>query len=108
MLDPRQGQWIALPSMTTRRSSVGLAAVNGLMLCDDGWTFLPEMSVCRRNAGIVVVNDFLFALGGDDGACNLSSMEYLEIDSLEQRWNTLQAEMPQARSYCGVTLLPKS
>ncbi|WKX93727.1 hypothetical protein Q1695_011188 [Nippostrongylus brasiliensis] len=123
--DSRANRWRTTEPMLEVRSGAGVAiyrdrviAAGGHdgpivrssveMLCDDGWTFLPEMSVCRRNAGIVVVNDFLFALGGDDGACNLSSMEYLEIDSLEQRWNTLQAEMPQARSYCGVTLLPKS
>lgn len=167
------GQWMALPSMTTRRSSVGVAAMNGVvyavggydgqsrqclnsvelydtranrwrigepllevrsgagvaiyrdrliaagghdgpvvratveMLSGDGWVYLPEMSVCRRNAGVVVANGFVFALGGDDGTSNLSSVECLEIDGVNQCWNTLQTEMQQARSYCGVTLLPK-
>ncbi|KHJ87802.1 kelch repeat protein [Oesophagostomum dentatum] len=78
------------------------------ILGDDGWMHLPEMSVCRRNAGIVVANGIVFALGGDDGASNLSSVECLDLESPDQFWSTLQTEMPQARSYCGVTLLPKS
>ncbi|KAK6738753.1 hypothetical protein RB195_020703 [Necator americanus] len=78
------------------------------MLGEDGWMHLPEMSVCRRNAGIVVANGIVFALGGDDGASNLSSVECLELESPDQFWSTLQTEMPQARSYCGVTLLPKA
>ncbi|KJH50404.1 kelch repeat protein [Dictyocaulus viviparus] len=157
MLDPRQDHWVALPSMTTRRSSVGVAAMSDIVyavggydgqsrqclnsvelydiranrwrmgepllevrsgagvavyrdrliaagghngpvvratveaLSEGNWTYQPEMSICRRNAGIIVANGFVFALGGDDGTSNLSSVECLEIDGIDHRWNMLQA-----------------
>ncbi|VDL80223.1 unnamed protein product [Nippostrongylus brasiliensis] len=36
MLDPRQGEWISLPSMLNGRTDFGLAAVNGLLYAVGG------------------------------------------------------------------------
>lgn len=36
-LDPRQGQWMPLPSMNVRRSSVGVAALDGLVYAVGGY-----------------------------------------------------------------------
>lgn len=124
LYDIRANRWRIGEPLLEVRSGAGVAIYGGRviaagghdgpvvrstveMLFADGWTYLPEMSVCRRNAGVVVANGFVFALGGDDGASNLSSIECLEVDGVDQRWSILQSEMPQARSYCGVTLLPK-
>uniref|UniRef100_A0A8C0GG23 Uncharacterized protein n=1 Tax=Chelonoidis abingdonii TaxID=106734 RepID=A0A8C0GG23_CHEAB len=34
------------------------------------------MSMCRKNAGVCTVNGLLYVVGGDDGSCNLSTVEY--------------------------------
>ncbi|WKX94098.1 hypothetical protein Q1695_011391 [Nippostrongylus brasiliensis] len=104
MLDPRQGEWISLPSMLNGRTDFGLAAVNGLlyavggnsggetlnsMLTDNSWTFLPEMSLPREGLGVVDVDGSLFAFGGTDDDDHLSCIEYLDFDS--SRWEMSQA-----------------
>ncbi|VDM54675.1 unnamed protein product [Angiostrongylus costaricensis] len=119
LYDTRANRWRIGEPLLEVRSGAGVAiyrdrliaagghdgpVVRATMLSGDGWMYLPEMSVCRRNA---VIAGFVFALGGDDGTSNLSSVECLEVDGVNQCWNTLQTEMQQARSYCGVTLLPK-
>ena len=32
-LDPRMGKWMSVPSMSSRRSSSGVAAVDGFLYC---------------------------------------------------------------------------
>lgn len=35
-LDPREGKWLSMPNMSTRRSSCGVAAVDCLLYCIGG------------------------------------------------------------------------
>ena len=35
-LDPRMGRWLSVPSMTSRRSSCGVAALDGVLYCVGG------------------------------------------------------------------------
>ncbi|KHN74263.1 Ring canal kelch protein [Toxocara canis] len=80
------------------------------ILIDDVWNELPNMNICRRNAGVVALGSTLFAIGGDDGTMDLSSIEMLDLsalDDISQTWTQLEVRMNRPRSYAGVALLPK-
>uniref|UniRef100_A0A672GVX6 Uncharacterized protein n=1 Tax=Salarias fasciatus TaxID=181472 RepID=A0A672GVX6_SALFA len=57
------------------------------------------MNMCRRNAGVCAVNNLLYVVGGDDGSCNLASVEFYNPNS--DKWTLLPTCMSTGRSYAG-------
>ena len=55
------------------------------------------MCVCP---GVCMVNNLLYVVGGDDGSCNLASVEFYNPAS--DKWTLLAACMSTGRSYAGL------
>uniref|UniRef100_H2Y7B3 BTB domain-containing protein n=1 Tax=Ciona savignyi TaxID=51511 RepID=H2Y7B3_CIOSA len=82
------------------------------------WGPIADMNMCRRNAGLYLclklrcknvysrtagvasVNGLLYVVGGDDGSCNLVSVEY--YNPRTDAWTLLPTTMSTGRSYAGV------
>ncbi|VDL79591.1 unnamed protein product [Nippostrongylus brasiliensis] len=95
MLDPRQGEWISLPSMTNERFHFGLAAASGLLYAAGGrngsqilnsvevydprachWATAQPMFKKRCHAGATVFRDQVVVVGGyDENKMDLLSAE---------------------------------
>lgn len=45
------------------------------------------------------INGLLYVIGGDDGSCNLSSVEY--YNPATDKWSLLPMNMSNGRSYAG-------
>ncbi|CAI5441802.1 unnamed protein product [Caenorhabditis angaria] len=127
--DQRANQWRSGPSLMNVRSGSGVTICDGKIvavgghrgadihqsaevLINDEWKELPNMTVGRRNASVVAVNDYLFAIGGDDGSSNLSTIECIQLTGTnstysDKSWQLIETQMPQGRSYAGIALLPK-
>jgi len=45
------------------------------------------------------VNGLLYVVGGDDGSCNLASVEY--YNPITDKWTLLPTSMSTGRSYAG-------
>ncbi|KAK1343124.1 hypothetical protein QTO34_015897 [Cnephaeus nilssonii] len=54
--------------------------------------YLEEMGVCA-------VNGLLYVVGGDDGSCNLASVEY--YNPTTDKWTVVSSCMSTGRSYAG-------
>uniref|UniRef100_A0A4W4FZU1 Uncharacterized protein n=1 Tax=Electrophorus electricus TaxID=8005 RepID=A0A4W4FZU1_ELEEL len=63
------------------------------------------MNMCRRNAGVCAINGLLYVIGGDDGSCNLSSVEYYNPAS--DKWSLLPTNMSNGRSYAVIIYIHK-
>lgn len=57
----------------------------------------PLTSVCFL--GVCAVNGLLYVVGGDDGSCNLASVEY--YNPVTDKWTLLPTNMSTGRSYAG-------
>lgn len=57
----------------------------------------PVTSVCFP--GVCAVNGLLYVVGGDDGSCNLASVEY--YNPVTDKWTLLPTNMSTGRSYAG-------
>lgn len=69
----------------------------------------PDASVpvaCVQPPGVCAVNGLLYVVGGDDGSCNLASVEY--YNPVTDKWTLLPTNMSTGRSYAGqcVAALP--
>ena len=83
--DPQARQWSYVASMSTARSTVGVAVLNGRLYAVGGrdgssclrtvecydphtnkWTSCAPMARRRGGVGVGVVNGFLYAVGGHD------------------------------------------
>lgn len=49
--------------------------------------------------GVCAVNGLLYVVGGDDGSCNLASVEY--YNPATDKWTLLPTNMSTGRSYAG-------
>ncbi|CAL2032857.1 unnamed protein product [Caenorhabditis brenneri] len=125
IFDRRAHKWRPGPSMLNVRSGAGVTvhdkkiiAVGGHkgpeihrtaeILIDNEWTELPNMSIPRRNTAAAALHGLLYALGGDDGSSNLSTIECIQLSGkTEAQWKIVDAPMPQGRSYAGIALIPK-
>lgn len=61
--------------------------------------------MCRRNAGVCAINGLLYVIGGDDGSCNLSSVEF--YNPATDKWSLIPTNMSNGRSYAGVAVIDK-
>lgn len=50
-------------------------------------------------AGVCAVNNVLYVVGGDDGSCNLASVEF--YNPITDKWTLLPTCMSTGRSYAG-------
>lgn len=50
--------------------------------------------------GVCAINGLLYVIGGDDGSCNLSSVEY--YDPATDKWSLIPTNMSNGRSYAGM------
>lgn len=51
------------------------------------------------------MNGLLYVVGGDDGSCNLASVEY--YNPVTDKWTLLPTNMSTGRSYAGVAVIHK-
>ena len=52
------------------------------------------------------MNGLLYVVGGDDGSCNLASVEY--YNPVTDKWTLLPSNMSTGRSYAGQCAPPPS
>ncbi|XP_041103572.1 kelch-like protein 18 isoform X3 [Polyodon spathula] len=100
MFDPVANRWERCQPMTTTRSRVGVAVVNGLLYAIGGydgqsrlstvevfnpetetWTRVASMNSNRSAMGTVVVDGQIYVCGGYDGNASLSSVECYSPES---------------------------
>ncbi|XP_078206802.1 kelch-like protein 18 isoform X5 [Callithrix jacchus] len=125
VFDPIANRWEKCRPMTTARSRVGVAVVNGLLYAiggydgqlrlstveaynpeTDTWTRVGSMnskrsSVCFSAMGTVVLDGQIYVCGGYDGNSSLSSVETYSPET--DKW-TVVTPMSSNRSAAGVTV----
>uniref|UniRef100_A0A8C1FZP7 Kelch-like family member 18 n=1 Tax=Cyprinus carpio carpio TaxID=630221 RepID=A0A8C1FZP7_CYPCA len=120
VFDPIGNCWERCQPMSTARSRVGVAVVNGLLYAiggydgqsrlrtvevynpeTDTWTKVASMNTQRSAMGTVVVDGHIYVCGGYDGKSSLNSVECYSPET--DRW-TLVTEMSASRSAAGVTI----
>lgn len=69
---------------------------------NNAWTDMPSMRYCRSGAGVAVLNQYIFVVGGFDGARQLSSVERFDTD--RQAWETI-TPMKISRSALSVNVI---
>ncbi|OXA37050.1 Ring canal kelch [Folsomia candida] len=123
LFDPVRGDWQTISSLSTRRSSVGVGVLNGMVYAVggydgasrqclssverydaelDSWTTVAEMSARRSGAGVGVLENVLYAVGGHDGPIVRKSAE--KFDLVSNKWTSV-AEMSTCRRNAGVVAL---
>ncbi|KAL3836007.1 hypothetical protein ACJMK2_021462 [Sinanodonta woodiana] len=119
--DPFVGRWTVAEAMSTMRSRVGVAVLNGKLYAIGGYDGMERLSTvevfeqdsrrwrkvtsmnCKRSAlGSVGLNKKLYVLGGYDGVASLRSVEVYDPDT--NIW-TILSSMLKHRSAAGVTVL---
>jgi len=100
---PKTEKWTSLPSMTMRRSRLGIGVVYDKLYVVggfDGSQDLASVEICNGNTrswssglqmgtsrsclGVAVLHNLLYAVGGFDGSSCLSSVE--RFDPLSNQW----------------------
>lgn len=56
-------------------------------------------SLHNFSKGVCAVNGLLYVVGGDDGSCNLASVEY--YNPTTDKWTVVSSCMSTGRSYAG-------
>ncbi|XP_074260065.1 kelch-like protein 18 isoform X3 [Saimiri boliviensis] len=120
VFDPIANRWEKCRPMTTARSRVGVAVVNGLLYAiggydgqlrlstveaynpeTDTWTRVGSMNSKRSAMGTVVLDGQIYVCGGYDGNSSLSSVETYSPET--DKW-TVVTPMSSNRSAAGVTI----
>ncbi|KAG9467960.1 hypothetical protein GDO78_013959 [Eleutherodactylus coqui] len=120
VFDPIANRWEKCQPMTTARSRVGVAVVNGLLYAiggydgqsrlstvevynpeTDSWTKVGSMNSKRSAMGTVVLDGQIYVCGGYDGNCSLNSVETYSPET--DKW-TVVTPMSSNRSAAGVTV----
>ncbi|KAJ8393895.1 hypothetical protein AAFF_G00056240 [Aldrovandia affinis] len=96
--NPVSNQWGYVADMSTRRSGAGVGVLSGQLYAAGGMT-------APWNAGVCAINGLLYVIGGDDGSCNLSSVEY--YNPATDKWSLIPTNMSNGRSYAGVSVIDK-
>lgn len=66
------------------------------MYCFDGCVLEVR---CTFVPGVCAVNNLIYVIGGDDGSCNLASVEFYNPNT--DKWTLLATCMSTGRSYAG-------
>ncbi|XP_029774947.1 kelch-like protein 18 isoform X5 [Suricata suricatta] len=120
VFDPIANRWEKCRPMTTARSRVGVAVVNGLLYAIGGydgqlrlstvevynpemdtWTRVGSMNSKRSAMGTVVLDGQIYVCGGYDGNSSLNSVETYSPET--DKW-TVVTPMSSSRSAAGVTV----
>ncbi|XP_072797269.1 kelch-like protein 18 isoform X2 [Vicugna pacos] len=120
VFDPIANRWEKCHPMTTARSRVGVAVVNGLLYAiggydgqlrlstvevynpeTDTWTRVGSMNSKRSAMGTVVLDGQIYVCGGYDGNSSLNSVETYSPET--DKW-TVVTPMSSNRSAAGVTV----
>ncbi|XP_078008575.1 kelch-like protein 18 isoform X5 [Phascolarctos cinereus] len=120
VFDPIANRWEKCQPMTTARSRVGVAVVNGLLYAiggydgqlrlstvevynpeTDTWTKVGSMNSKRSAMGTVVLDGQIYVCGGYDGNSSLNSVETYSPET--DKW-TIVTPMSSNRSAAGVTV----
>ncbi|XP_052805467.1 kelch-like protein 18 isoform X2 [Mya arenaria] len=119
--DPLVSRWSVAEAMSTMRSRVGVAVLNGQLYAIGGYDGQDRLSTvevfdqstkrwkkvaamnCKRSAlGAAALNRRLYVLGGYDGVTSLKSVEVFDPEN--NVW-TILSNMLKHRSASGVTVL---
>ncbi|XP_029774950.1 kelch-like protein 18 isoform X8 [Suricata suricatta] len=111
VFDPIANRWEKCRPMTTARSRVGVAVVNGLLYAIGGydgqlrlstvevynpemdtWTRVGSMNSKRSAMGTVVLDGQIYVCGGYDGNSSLNSVETYSPET--DKWNTTTTTQP--------------
>lgn len=57
------------------------------------------LNVQLSPSGVCAINGLLYVIGGDDGSCNLSSVEF--YNPATDKWSLIPTNMSNGRSYAG-------
>ncbi|GBN77466.1 Kelch-like protein 17 [Araneus ventricosus] len=117
----QEGKWQQMPHMINRRSSCGVAALDGMLYVvggNDGslcmcsverfdpvkgtWEAMASMHTRRTTHEVVEAEGYLYAIGGNDGSSSLSTVE--RYDPRHNKW-MLVTSMNLRRSSIGATVL---
>ncbi|KAK4826628.1 hypothetical protein QYF61_010556 [Mycteria americana] len=120
VFDPIANRWEKCQPMTTARSRVGVAVVNGLLYAIggydgqlrlstvevynpemDSWSRVESMNSKRSAMGTVVLDGQIYVCGGYDGNSSLNSVESYSPET--NKW-TVVTPMSSNRSAAGVTI----
>ncbi|NXF72605.1 KLH18 protein, partial [Sclerurus mexicanus] len=120
VFDPIANRWEKCQPMTTARSRVGVAVVNGLLYAiggydgqlrlstvevynpeTDSWAKVESMNSKRSAMGTVVLDGQIYVCGGYDGNSSLNSVESYSPET--NKW-TAVTPMSSNRSAAGVTV----
>ncbi|XP_014396008.1 PREDICTED: kelch-like protein 18 isoform X1 [Myotis brandtii] len=120
VFDPLANRWEKCHPMTTARSRVGVAVVNGLLYAiggydgqlrlstvevynpeTDTWARAGSMNSKRSAMGTVVLDGQIYVCGGYDGNSSLNSVETYSPET--DKW-TVVTPMSSSRSAAGVTV----
>ncbi|XP_078396954.1 kelch-like protein 18 [Cetorhinus maximus] len=120
VFDPIANRWERCQEMTTSRSRVGVAMVNGLLYAIGGfdghsrlstvevynpemdkWTKVASMNSKRSAMGTAVMDGHIYVCGGYDGISSLNSVECYTPEA--DKWVSV-TPMSACRSAAGVTV----
>ncbi|GCC31057.1 kelch-like protein 18 [Chiloscyllium punctatum] len=120
VFDPIANRWERCQEMTTSRSRVGVAMVNGLLYAiggfdgqsrlntvevynpeTDKWTKVASMNSKRSAMGTAVMDGHIYVCGGYDGISSLNSVECYSPEA--DKWVSV-TPMSACRSAAGVTV----
>ncbi|EHB03274.1 Kelch-like protein 3 [Heterocephalus glaber] len=116
--NPATNEWTYVADMSTRRSGADLwSQISTVpprreeMSPRASWVYLAWVMIssvptaCDRPPGVCAVNGLLYVVGGDDGSCNLASVEY--YNPVTDKWTLLPTNMSTGRSYAGQCVQPR-
>lgn len=78
---------------------VSSAFIKNLLLGSVLSRLLIFILVSSTFLGVCAVNGLLYVVGGDDGSCNLSTVEY--YNPTTDKWTVVSSCMSTGRSYAG-------
>lgn len=102
--DPTTNSWrqVADMNMCRRNAGNGGCPPPRLFGSERCGHFLYFLCVCVCvPSGVCAVNNLLYVVGGDDGSCNLASVEFYNPAS--DKWTLLPTCMSTGRSYAGTS-----
>uniref|UniRef100_A0A8C5BQ96 BTB domain-containing protein n=1 Tax=Gadus morhua TaxID=8049 RepID=A0A8C5BQ96_GADMO len=119
--DPQSNVWTAIANMLSRRSSAGVAVLEGLLYVAGGndgtsclnsverfnpktnsWEGVAPMNIRRSTHDLVAMDGWLYAVGGNDGSSSLNSIE--KYSPRSNKWAAASC-MFTRRSSVGVAVL---
>lgn len=109
--DPATNTWKQVADMNMCRRNAGelvRSLLNSTVCHSASWHTHKKNSSCDGCdgwikficvSGVCAVNNLLYVIGGDDGSCNLASVEFYNPNT--DKWTLLPTCMSTGRSYAG-------